>query len=629
MKVFERGSVVKQPSKKGFEKNKNSARRWCFAFLGTLLFFLAALCLFNGLVDPFGLFGDPIFHWYSYNETNNPRAAKIAYLEEHHQEYDSYIIGPSSTSSFPKEALDRYFDGSFYNLFMYGTDLSDVEQTCLYILENYEVKNLVVNVFIASGSRYGGANDDLNNTLHEKVSGENPLLFYGKYLTVDPRYSLEKIKAFQTDSYLPQAFDVFCEASGAYDKTGRDAEPIGAMEDYLEAYPVFADYPQEVRKMEHIEEAVESVRKIQEKCREKGARLLVVSAPSYYESLFWYEKEEVAKFYLELAKVAPFWDFTASSLSLDPRFFYDETHFRNAAGDMALARIFGDESVYVPEDFGVLVTPENAESHVEKFWEISGDSSEGTAQVPILLYHHIAEETNGSTITPRQFEEEIRLLWEQGYETVTFDQMIAYVKDGKALPEKAVCITFDDGYRSNYEYAYPILKKYGMKATIFVIGASVGSTEYYKDTDYPITPHFNFEEAKEMVDSGVISIQSHTYDMHQYGPYEQGENFRGNILRLEGESEQEYIETLTADFTRSKTEIEEGVGKEVRVLSYPGGSYDLLSQAVLNSLGVEATLSIREGKAVLVKGLPQSLYAMKRFYVTTETSEEQFLNWIS
>lgn len=620
---------MRQTSNKSPAESRNSARRWCFAFFGTLLFLFGALCLFNGLVDPFGLFGDPIFHWYSYNETNNPRAAKIAYLEEHHQEYDSYIIGPSSTSSFPKEALDRYFNANFYNLFMYGTDLSDVEQTCLYILENYEVKNLVVNVFIASGSRYGGANDDLNNTLHEKVSGENPLLFYGKYLTVDPRYSLEKIRAFWEDTYLPQPFDVFDAVSGAYDKTGRDAEPIGDLKDYLEAYPVFANYPQEVRKMEHIEEAVESVRRIQEKCEEKGTELLVIAAPSYYESIFWYEKEEVAQFYLKLAKVIPFWDFTASSLSLDPRFFYDETHFRNAAGDMALAKIFGDESIYVPEDFGVLVTPENAKNHVEKFWEMPRDALEGMTQVPILLYHHISEETNGSAITPGQFEEEIRLLWEQGYEAVTFDQMIAYVKEGKALPEKPVCITFDDGYRSNYEYAYPILKKYGMKATIFVIGVSVGSTEHYKETSHPITPHFSYEEAKEMVDSGVVSIQSHTYDMHQYGPYEQGENFRGNILPLEGEPEEKYIAALTEDFARSKAEIEEGVGEKVRVLSYPGGSYDLLSQAVLNSLGVEATVSIREGKAALVKGLPQSLYAMKRFYVTTETSREQFLTWIS
>lgn len=95
------------------------------------------------------------------------------------------------------------------------------------------------------------------------------------------------------------------------------------------------------------------------------------------------------------------------------------------------------------------------------------------------------------------------------------------MEKGEALPEKPVVITFDDGYQSNYEYAYPILKKYGMKATIFVIGSSVGKDEY-KDTGLPMLPHFGVSEAREMENSGLISIQSHTYDLHQNGECEKG-----------------------------------------------------------------------------------------------------------
>lgn len=608
---------------------KNSARRWCLAFFATLLLLLAALCVFNFLIDPFGVFGDPIFDWYSYNETNNPRAAKIAYLEKHHEEYDSYIIGASSTSSFSKETLDKYFDADFYNLIMYGSDLLDVEKTCDYVLEHYEVKNLVMNVFISTGFRYDEPNDDLTNALHEKVSGENPLLFYGRYLLMNPQYSFEKLRARRNDTYLSQPFDVFEPVSGAYDKRARDAEPIGDLEGYLESYPVFKDYPQYDRKMEHIDDAVGSVKRVSEKCREKGVNLLVVSAPAYYESVLWYDKEDVKEFYTKLSMVTPFWDFTVSSVSLEPRYFYDETHFRNAVGDMALAKVFGDTGVYVPEDFGTLVTEENASAHVDSFWELEERMETYTKEVPILLYHHITEDPNDNAITPQQFERQMELLKAGGYETVTFDEMIDYVEKGIELPQKAVCITFDDGYKSNYEIAYPILKEYGMKATIFVIGATVGNTEHYKDTEFPITPHFSFEEAKEMVDSGVISIQSHTYDMHQWADYETGERIRKNILKLEGETEEEYRTALRNDFTRSKEEIEQATGEKVNVLAYPGGSYDDLSQAVLSSQGVKATLSIRPGKAVLVKGLPQSLYAMKRFYVRPSTDEKEFLEWLN
>ena len=65
-----------------------------------------------------GAGGDRLLHWFSYDETNNPRVAKLSYLEQHHGEYDSYILGCSSTSSFPVDAFNEAYDASFYNLIM-------------------------------------------------------------------------------------------------------------------------------------------------------------------------------------------------------------------------------------------------------------------------------------------------------------------------------------------------------------------------------------------------------------------------------------------------------------------------------------------------------------------------------
>ena len=82
-----------------------------------------------------------------------------------------------------------------------------------------------------------------------------------------------------------------------------------------------------------------------------------------------------------------------------------------------------------------------------------------------------------------------------------------------------------------------------MKATIFSIGVSFGK-DHYKDTDYAMTPHFGAAEAAEMAGSGLISIQSHTYDMHQWPPYEDGsaavrENMAAEEMAAENQPNQE------------------------------------------------------------------------------------------
>ena len=123
-----------------------------------------------------------------------------------------------------------------------------------------------------------------------------------------------------------------------------------------------------------------------------------------------------------------------------------------------------------------------------------------------------------------------------------------------------------------------------------------------------------------MTASGLISIQSHTYDMHQWPPYETGSAVRENILQLSSESEEAYVQALTEDFTRSRALLEDATGRPVDVLAYPAGQYSTLAQVTLQSLGVHVTLSTNPGVNTVVKGLPQTLYAMLRFGITEDES---------
>ena len=607
-----------------------SSKKWVLVFLATVLVLAALLAALNLAADPFGAFGDRLLSWFSYDETNNPRVAKFTYLEQHHDEYDSYILGCSSTSSFPVDAFNEAYGASFYNLIMYGADMRDCEKIAQYLVEHYEVKNLILNVYLDNGLTYDEESDRLTKNLHYKEDPDTSALsYYTRYLFADPRYALAKLKALRTDTILPQTFDVFDERTGCYDKRVRDAEPIGSEERYLESYPVFADYPRQTLSLPYTEQCMQSVASIKTLCEEAGVSLTVVAGPVYAEYLKNFETETVAQFYRSLAQITSFWDFSSSSVSCEMRYFYDGTHFRNNVGEMICARMTGRSDLWIPDDFGTHVTADTPEDYFLNVLSpkpLSQD--EISTQVPILMYHHLSEDvTNSEMVSPEQFEAQIRALAEAGYTGISFDELQAYVLRGELLPEKPVVITFDDGYRSNYTLAYPILQKYGMKATIFAIGVSFG-TDHYKDTDYTITPHFGADEAAEMTASGLISIQSHTYDMHQWPPYETGLAVRENILQLPGESEESYVQALTEDFTRSRALLEGATGQPVDVLAYPAGQYSTLAQVTLQSLGVHVTLSTNPGINTVVKGLPQTLYAMLRFAITEEVTPEALLDMI-
>lgn len=619
-----------------------SFKKWIAVFISTVILVGALTAGFNALVDPFGIFGDVLFDWYAYDMTQNPRVAKIAYLDRHHEKYDSYIIGCSKTGSYSTEALNEYYGGaSFYNMLMYGGDMYDIEMTARYILENYSPKNIVVNMGLEETVRYDTEADDMKANLHAKVDGSSLLLFYGKYLFANPSYAVDKIAAWISDEYLVNENDVFIPETGAYDKSVRDVERISGLKQYLETYPAFRTVLKK-ESLDAMDECLDSIRSIRDMCDEKGVSFMLIISPIYHTEMDMYDKAQLAEFLTRLSQITPYWDFSGyNSVSFEPRYFYDPYHFRNAVGDMALARIFGDDSKYVPEGFGRYVDEDNIDTHLAGYFSgaVAGTDSAGTGpaagypdiddhtcRVPILMYHHLDDEvTNSSVITPERFEEHLAALKDAGFNAITLHQLAAYVEKGEELPDNPVVITFDDGYSSNYELAYPLLKKYDMAATINVIGVSVGA-EIYKDTGVPITPHFSFEEAREMLQSGLIDIQSHSYDMHNSEQLD--EDYRQGVFMKAGESEEEYISAFRSDFERSRREIEENTEAKVIAYAYPNGFYTTLSEVLLGEMGVKITFTIEEGMNTVIKGLPQSLRAMKRYRAGEDISGSELVERI-
>lgn len=120
-------------------------------------------------------------------------------------------------------------------------------------------------------------------------------------------------------------------------------------------------------------------------------------------------------------------------------------------------------------------------------------------KIPILMYHGVSDNTHGAAelfVRPADLEEQICWLLENGYDLITFEDWM-HLEDF----DKPVMLTFDDGYRDNYEELFPILKKYNVKATVFVI---TGSVDIHDTT-------LSYMQVREMAQSGLVSMQSHTY----------------------------------------------------------------------------------------------------------------------
>ena len=175
--------------------------------------------------------------------------------------------------------------------------------------------------------------------------------------------------------------------------------------------------------------------------------------------------------------------------------------------------------------------------------------------IPVLMYHHIADEyprgAEGANITPKLFEEHMHGIIERGYTPILVSDYYNSTERGKELPENPIIITFDDGYLSNYEIAYPILKRLNIPATIFIVTSTVGATV---DSGLVSNPHFTWQQAREMQESGIIDIQSHSHT-HK------------NMTSIS-------VAQLQEELRISRYLIEKNLDKHCFGFAYPGGRYN-------------------------------------------------------
>lgn len=189
------------------------------------------------------------------------------------------------------------------------------------------------------------------------------------------------------------------------------------------------------------------------------------------------------------------------------------------------------------------------------------------------------------------------------YNVVGLQDLLDANQGKKALPEKAVLLTFDDGLASFYENVFPLLKEYKFKAVFAVVGKWTddgSATDYgFKDSNPKMA---TWLQIKEMADSGFVDIASHSYDMHQSQVFNPQGNraamagfFKYNAETKSYQSDEDFITQVQTDLKKNNELIKKYTGKENTVLAWPYGGSNALSRKAAEDVGLKIQMTLRTG----------------------------------
>jgi peptidoglycan/xylan/chitin deacetylase (PgdA/CDA1 family) len=199
----------------------------------------------------------------------------------------------------------------------------------------------------------------------------------------------------------------------------------------------------------------------------------------------------------------------------------------------------------------------------------TGIEYNGYQTVPILCYHRFGKRSDRMEVTPAMFREQMEYLKKNNYRVIPLKHLVGFLKGERQLPKRAVVLTIDDGHRSIYREAFPILEAYNYPATIFVY------------SDYINNGGLKTEELSAMKKSGLISIQPHS------------KTHSNLAIRQAGESHGQYLRRVRQEISLPNEKLVEYLGDRPRYYAYPFGDSNDLVIEELQANGLQLGLTVQ------------------------------------
>lgn len=187
--------------------------------------------------------------------------------------------------------------------------------------------------------------------------------------------------------------------------------------------------------------------------------------------------------------------------------------------------------------------------------------------VPVLMYHHVQPQSQAveknqtaTSVDDGVFDQQIQYLISQGYTFLTAKELVDALRNKSQVSSKSIVLTFDDGYLDNYRFAYPVIKKYGVKGNFMITTGLLGGSDY-----------MSWENVREMAGSGFAYFTDHTWSHYAVG-YGEADKIRYEI-------------------TTARQQLQENTGQTVDLFTYPYGSFSDLSIDILKQEGFTGAFS--------------------------------------
>ncbi len=264
-----------------------------------------------------------------------------------------------------------------------------------------------------------------------------------------------------------------------------------------------------------------------------------------------------------------------------------KTHLGGADKAWVIGDFNGVEQVTPGQEIVIPLKPQNP----------VGVTADGYQTVPILCYHRFGDNFGKLSVSSEKFRQQLTFLRDNGYRVVPLSDLTGFLQGKTALPRHAVVITIDDGYRSTFEIAYPLLKEFGFPATVFLYSDFMGGRDAV-----------SWQQVEEMSKDPLIDLQPHS------------KSHPNMALKLEKETDAAYASRIALEVNEPSKRIEKVTRRPIHTFAYPYGDTGDLVISTLAAEKFNLGVTVQPGTNAAF-AYP---YMLRRTMVFGDFDEQQF-----